>query len=113
MFFPFNLESQPNGGLTENCLTTFNTKKDDNPKWYDRPCVETKDFYGELGHRFMCECTAPYLHDPDQNQNAQGNILFKFVRNSGWFHLHLLVFPFVYQFNYRLGVIVHSSFANE
>ena len=72
-FFPFNLESQPNGGLTENCLTTFNSKKDPNPKWYDRPCVETNDSEGKPGHRFMCECTAPYLHDPDQEENPQGN----------------------------------------
>ena len=26
-------------------------------------------------------------------------------------HLHLLVFPFVYQFNSRIGVLFHSSFA--
>ena len=31
----------------------------------------------------------------------------------GGFHLHLLVFPFVYQFNSRIGVLVHSSFAND
>jgi hypothetical protein len=30
----------------------------------------------------------------------------------GGFHLHLLVFPFVHQFNFRIGVLVHSSFAN-
>ena len=76
MFFPFNLESQPNGGLAENCLTTFipdssTTPYPTSPKWYDRPCVETNDSIGETGHRFMCECTAPYLHDPDQN--PQGN----------------------------------------
>ena len=29
------------------------------------------------------------------------------------FHLHLLVFPFVYQFNSRIGVLVNSSFAND
>ena len=38
-------------------------------------------------------------------------------RNSsldiGGFHLHLLVFPFVYQFNSRVGVLVNSSFAND
>ena len=33
--------------------------------------------------------------------------------NLGGFHLHLLVFPFVYQFNSRIGVLVHSSFAND
>ena len=31
----------------------------------------------------------------------------------GGFHLHLLVFPFVYQFNSRIGVLVNSSFANS
>ena len=30
----------------------------------------------------------------------------------GGFHLHLLVFPFVYQFNSRMWVLVNSSFAN-
>ena len=29
------------------------------------------------------------------------------------FHLHLLVFPFVYQFNSKIGVLVLSSFAND
>ena len=29
------------------------------------------------------------------------------------FYLHLLVLPFVYQFNSRIGVLVHSSFAND
>ena len=32
---------------------------------------------------------------------------------NGKFHLHLLVFPFVHQFNFRIGVLVHSSFAND
>ena len=31
----------------------------------------------------------------------------------GGFHLHLLVFPFIHQFNSRIGVLVHSSFAND
>ena len=29
------------------------------------------------------------------------------------FHLHLLVFLFVYQFNSRIRVLVHSSFPND
>ena len=33
--------------------------------------------------------------------------------SNGGFHLHLLVFPFVYQFNSRIGVLVSSSFAND
>ena len=32
--------------------------------------------------------------------------------HSGGFHLHLLVFPFIYQLNSRIGVLVNSSFAN-
>ena len=31
----------------------------------------------------------------------------------GRFHLHLLVFPFIYQFNSRIGILVNSSFAND
>ena len=31
----------------------------------------------------------------------------------GGFHLHLLGFPFFYQFNSRIGVLVNSSFAND
>ena len=31
---------------------------------------------------------------------------------QGGFYLHLLVFPFIYQFNF-IGVLVHSSFAND
>ena len=35
--------------------------------------------------------------------------------NTSWggFHLHLLMFPFIYQFNFRIGVLVHSSFASH
>ena len=33
--------------------------------------------------------------------------------DTGWFHLHLFVFPLIYQFNSRIGVLVHSSFAND
>ena len=39
-------------------------------------------------------------------------ISMSFSTISG-FHLYLLVFPFVYQFNSRIGVLVHSSFAND
>ena len=31
----------------------------------------------------------------------------------GRFHLHLLLFPFIYQFNSRLEALVCSSFAND
>ena len=39
--------------------------------------------------------------------------LLEFKLGLGGFHLHLLVFPFVYQFNSRIGVLVKSSFAND
>ena len=32
---------------------------------------------------------------------------------KGGFHLNLLIFPFFYQFNFRKGVLVHSSFPND
>ena len=68
--FYFDLDSQPNGGLTENCLTTFIPDNGDSPRLYDRPCIEN-DSIGELGHKFMCECNVP-----DQKRNPQGNTLF-------------------------------------
>ena len=41
-------------------------------------------------------------------------ILARFWRAAiGGFHLQLLVFPFIHQFNSRIGVLVHSSFAND
>ena len=33
--------------------------------------------------------------------------------NLGGFHLHLLVFPFIYQFESRIEALVCSSFAND
>ena len=41
------------------------------------------------------------------------NIFSYFFFVLGGFHLHLLVFPLVYQFNSRIGVLVNSSFAND
>ena len=46
--------SQPNGGGSENCLTSFIPSYSNSPMWYDRPCVEN-DVIGEKGHKFMCE----------------------------------------------------------
>ena len=46
--------SQPNGGGSENCLTSFIPYNGNSPKWYDRPCFEN-DAIGEKGHKFMCE----------------------------------------------------------
>ena len=34
-------------------------------------------------------------------------------RVTDGFHLQLLVFPFIYQFNSRIEVLVNSSFAND
>ena len=34
-------------------------------------------------------------------------------KGIGGFHLHLLVFPFFYQFNSRIRVLINSSFAND
>ena len=66
-FIFFILDRQPNGGLAENCLTTFMPDDDDSPRLYDRPCVEV-DSIGETGHKFFCECNVP-----DQKQNHKGN----------------------------------------
>ena len=46
--------SQPNGGESEMCLTSFIPSNGNSPKWYDRPCFEN-DVIGEKGHKFMCE----------------------------------------------------------
>ena len=74
MTFLFNLVSQPNGGLTENCLTTFIPDNDDSPRWYDRPCVEENDSEGDVGHKFMCECNVP-------DQNPLGKPFFNLFCN--------------------------------
>jgi len=58
-------DRQPNGGLNENCLTTFMPDEDDSPRLYDRPCVEV-DSIGETGHKFFCECNVP-----DQKQTIK------------------------------------------
>ena len=52
----------------------------------------------------------PKLHlglDALSNQKILNGVYY------GGFHLHLLVFPFVYQFNSRLEALVCSSFAND
>ena len=66
--FSFDLDSQPNGGIAENCLTTFIPNGDISPKWFDRPCVEESDPVGDPGHKFMCECNFP-----DQKQDLLGD----------------------------------------
>ena len=52
------------------------------------------------------------------NNNLPKNIIRKHVsdrsiQDVGGFHLHLLVFPFIYQFNSRIGVLVNLSFTND
>jgi hypothetical protein len=50
----------------------------------------------------------------DRNMNNTVHTIQSTVHSIyGGFHLHLLVFPFVYQFSYRIGVLVHSLFAND
>ena len=66
--FSSDLDSQPNGGIAENCLTTFIPDGDNSPKWFDRPCVEESDSFGDPGHKFMCEC-----YFPDQKQDPLGD----------------------------------------
>ena len=66
--FSIDLDSQPNGGLAENCVTAFKENQDDySPSWYDRPCIEN-DSFGDVGHKFMCECDVP---DQNKNRNTQ------------------------------------------
>ena len=36
-----------------------------------------------------------------------------YIKASCGFHLYLLIFPFVYQFNSRIEVLVHSSLGNK
>ena len=57
----------------------------------------------------------PKILQTPQNLSAQAQKFWISMKEGfiGGFHLHLLVFPFVYQLNYRIGVLVHSSFAND
>ena len=64
MIFSFDLDSQPNGGIAENCLTTFIPNGGNSPKWFDRPCVEESDSVGDPGHKFMCECEGDTFAQP-------------------------------------------------
>jgi hypothetical protein len=67
--FSIDLDSQPNGGLAENCVTAFKENQDDySPSWYDRPCIEN-DAFGDVGHKFMCESDVP-----DQNKNRNPRV---------------------------------------
>ena len=76
--FSIDLDSQPNGGLAENCVTAFKKSKDDSsPMWYDRPCVEN-DTFGDVGHKFMCECDVP-----DQNKNRNPRVCIYLIIWTG------------------------------
>ena len=72
IIFSFDLDSQPNGGKAENCLTTFIPNGGNSPKWFDRPCVEESDSVGDPGHKFMCECDFP---DPLGDTFAQPQLI--------------------------------------
>ena len=49
-----------------------------------------------------------------ENQNLQEWVMTKvIIQCNGGFHLHHLVFPFVYQFNSRIWVLVHSRDFNN
>ena len=52
-----------------------------------------------------------------ENQLSNGLYSLVFLESIylkvGFIYIHLLVFPFVYQINFRIGVLVHSSFAND
>ena len=98
----------------------------------DVKSIGTKDLRQmiELKHT---KCKArPLRKDFDQG-NPEAKVqsvtekAFKEVRGGHWetaiktlselycggFHLHLLVFHFIYHFNFRIVALVHSSFAND
>ena len=68
-----------------------------------------------LNSQHKCACFALLLY----RQLTTGLIYNDFVNifDAEWyiggFNLHLLVFPFVYQFNSRIWFLVHSSFVND
>ena len=65
----------------------------------------------QIGIQFMRQRSHPTL-EPSKPFGTLGHFHYS-KRGKGGFHLHLLVFPFVYQFNFRIGVLVNSSFAND
>ena len=75
-------EKQPNGNTIENCLTTFKLNNDDEPLWFDRPCIEN-DLLDEPGHKFMCE-----FNLPNQQNDLFGKIFPKFIIKC--FHLSII-----------------------
>ena len=53
------------------------------------------------------QCKLPSAHSC---WNDLKNMAFQVLNGIGGFHLHILVFPFVYQFNSRIVALVYSSF---
>ena len=53
------------------------------------------------------------LYETVDATNASCIIGWQIAPNSPRWVSYLLVFPFVYQFNSRIGVLVNSSFAND
>jgi hypothetical protein len=61
-------------------------------------------------------CTYFYCKEKPSNSsllNKKGILNAIQRSHTGGFHLHLLVFPFIYQFNSRTGVLVHWSLPND
>ena len=59
------------------------------------------DHFGQRVLWYLNSFTQLHWKYQDRCQRTQ-------ARHTGGFHLHLLEFPFVYQFNSRIGVLVHS-----
>ena len=75
-------KKQPNGNTIENCLTTFKLNNEDEPLWFDRPCIEN-DVIGVPGHKFMCE-----FNLPDRQNDLFSKIFLKFIIK--YFHLSII-----------------------
>ena len=109
---PFNKRSPllTNGSANLICHSTMLDQLDNNQRAYFPPCQIS--FCAQLPYNY-CMCS-------NQKPRNQFHGVLKYLSNAyrnktknGGFHLHLSVFPFVYQFNSRTGVLVHSSFAND
>ena len=59
------------------------------------------------GHKMANSQIIPVFYASDYRQS------FDSYMYIGGFHLHILVFPFIYKFNSRIGVLVYSSFATD
>ena len=73
--------------------------------------MEDWNFCDEYGAHVEC-CIMPIcqsLHGQFLTLPLEQNL----KSHLGWFYLHLSVFPFIYQLNSSIGVLVHSSLAND